>query len=718
MRALLLLLLSASLGWSQPQLFFASGNATKAGSIPQPAAGGGSGVTTNFNDLIVNDLGSSQSTANATSYTATLGQPTTNALVLAMVASTKASAPDIPTLSGNNLTWVLMAVTNNTGTASNQVSVFRAQGNPTNGTLTATFGGTQTGCIIHAWEIQGADTSGANGANAIVQVIATNGTAANPVFTYTASTAAATNMLVACMSDNQNSATGRTAPTNWVMFAQHNYATPNAGAGLMFQPNCTSSNTAVVTATARTWSGIFLEVKPSLESNPATRPQLVQWRALAYETDGKTYVVNLPNQTLAGNLLQVMMVYNQGNPLTITDNKGVNNWTKAISTNEINQNAFTAAIWYQTNTPAGISTITFSFSTNNINIGFTAQISEFANIAPYQPVDAAIGTEGGAGGMTGPVVSPGAMTTTAAGDLVCVFSKSIQAGQVNAANRVTWCGGTGFQFGVPDSALASISQYVVQATNGGLAPSVTINQASADYFVSVAVAYKRGGSGTLRPTNSIHIVREWDTWTATTTPTKVLFSSSGNLIPVITTNPRSTYNIPTLSDTAGNTWTKVAATTYTSSDQCWFASNAVARVVPPNIMSVANASGQSTILKIYDVENAAASPYDTFAENESTQGAAGASVSSMATITPGTSNGLIIDCMGMFVGPPSGLTSPSGGVFGSVYWSGQTDSSTFNSADGYALYYNPNTSAVSFNWTTANASASQCNGLAVAFKGK
>src|SRR5688500_5917902 len=43
-------------------------------------------------------------TFNTASYT-----PTTNALVLAFVTSAKATTPDVPTFSGNGLTWVQVA---------------------------------------------------------------------------------------------------------------------------------------------------------------------------------------------------------------------------------------------------------------------------------------------------------------------------------------------------------------------------------------------------------------------------------------------------------------------------------------------------------------------------------------------------------------------------------------------------------------------------------
>jgi hypothetical protein len=66
-------------------------------------------------------------------------------------------------------------------------------------------------------------------------------------------------------------------------------------------------------------------------------------------------------------------------------------------------------------------------------------------------------------------------------------------------------------------------------------------------------------------------------------------------------------------------------------------------------------------------------------------------------------------------GPPSG-SATTGAIFDSVWATGMTDNSAYDSGDGWQHYYNPDTSQVNFGWHTANGFASSWNALAVAFK--
>lgn len=114
------------------------------------------------------------SDGNSTSATGSY-TPTANRLVLAAVASRTGitADPNIPTLTGNSLTWVQVAtvVYDNTSSSRRRITVFRALGaSPSTGTLAFDFGGqNQTNVVMLVDEFSGIDTSGTNGSGAIVQ---------------------------------------------------------------------------------------------------------------------------------------------------------------------------------------------------------------------------------------------------------------------------------------------------------------------------------------------------------------------------------------------------------------------------------------------------------------------------------------------------------------------------------------------------------------------
>lgn len=120
-------------------------------------------------------LTSGNSTVDATSYATASISPTKNRLLLAAVYNRiTAGTANVPTLTGNGLTWVQVAFIRNLGNA-RCLSLFRAMGNPTNGAVTIDMAGqTQLHCMWSICEFDSVDTTGANGANAIVQAVSSN----------------------------------------------------------------------------------------------------------------------------------------------------------------------------------------------------------------------------------------------------------------------------------------------------------------------------------------------------------------------------------------------------------------------------------------------------------------------------------------------------------------------------------------------------------------
>lgn len=95
--------------------------------------------------------------------------PLDNRVIFAAVANGVADGA-LPTAAGCGLTWVQVATVVLSG-STRRTTVFRALGAPTAGAVTFTWGTSQTGSAWSVVQFAGADTSGANGAGAVVQSV-------------------------------------------------------------------------------------------------------------------------------------------------------------------------------------------------------------------------------------------------------------------------------------------------------------------------------------------------------------------------------------------------------------------------------------------------------------------------------------------------------------------------------------------------------------------
>jgi hypothetical protein len=81
---------------------------------------------------------------------------------------------------------------------------------------------------------------------------------------------------------------------------------------------------------------------------------------------------------------------------------------------------------------------------------------------------------------------------------------------------------------------------------------------------------------------------------------------------------------------------------------------------------------------------------------------ANASILGAPVITPDASNSVIIAVNQLGIGPPSGSLTPDV-VFASIWATGMTDATNWDSGDCYGYIYTTSTNPISFNWQMANA---------------
>jgi len=183
-----------------------------------------------------------------------------------MFAGTSNDAGTVATvsLSGTGQTWDEITSAGGVVNGGNRkrIQVFRYAPTSTSGsnTINVTYTGTQDGGWVVLYKVTGADVSGTNGANAIVQNNLGSANGANPTLTLS-SAILDRGAVMFGLANGTNPFTG-TEESGWTEAADNGYATPNTGAYVMYRVN-TTDNTPTVTMASDNWAGIAIELKAS-----------------------------------------------------------------------------------------------------------------------------------------------------------------------------------------------------------------------------------------------------------------------------------------------------------------------------------------------------------------------------------------------------------------------------------------------------------------------
>ena len=421
------------------------------------------------------------------------------------------------------------------------------------------------------------------------------------------------------------------------------------------------------------------------------------------------------NNIGAGNCLVIPFTYgSESGPSSaytpsISDNNG-NSWpaTPAVTVGGSNN---TTCMFVLPNANAGTTTFTISFSADIPDCIFQYDFYEFCNVATTSPVN---GTTS-AGSVIGASLACGSFTpgnnNANGGNLILAFFGNLNGG--TSGQPTNWVPGSGFSLLQGDTwavagGLTKGSMYQVQTTSASINPSITCTGDTSDHFNCVAIALKAASAGTPKPTTGIYvnkIIEVFAGGSAQPSSGVVLVPTIGNLVVMISTSGGSGGE--SFSDNASGTWSSIinqnALIAYSANKT-------------PNLglqVTIAGGAGNNGCYKIFDISGAATSPFDT-----SAQGFGGSTnpINNQPDITPTTSNGLVVAVQGLGQGPCGGLATgvPAAAVFLNTNYTGKIDSDSFDSGDGYGMYYNPNTSLIAWNWVTVNNSGGYY--LAASFK--
>jgi hypothetical protein len=422
------------------------------------------------------------------------------------------------------------------------------------------------------------------------------------------------------------------------------------------------------------------------------------------ETPNAFKLTTVPSST--GNLLTLAVTHVSTKTVTVTDNNG-GNWQSAVTTTNAGDQIETQLL-YVCGAAAGTNVITIQLSEPPAP-GEVLQFSynEVSGIAPSSCLDGATG----ANGLTGDL-QPGSIATTADGDLVYNFGEETY-NFPEEDNPIGWV--------MPDDNSALLmenawdkfaSQISVQAGNGAYNPTLYANaDLNARNWNSAAAAFKPSAGAGTQPTG-IHITRVMHYYNPPLplTPAWIPFPSSGNAIVISSAYPSSGYegDMTDVGDNQGDTWTRTPFTVANDDPQIYYTclgSEGSSRDLAIDWLPDTG----TTHMIVYDIAGAKTTGGSTGCvgatvnSNIGTQSStANASIIGAPVITPDASNSVIIAVNQLGIGPPSGSLTPNV-VFASIWATGMTDATNWDSGDCYGYIYTTSTSPISFDWQMANA---------------
>jgi hypothetical protein len=252
------------------------------------------------------------------------------------------------------------------------------------------------------------------------------------------------------------------------------------------------------------------------------------------------------------------------------------------------------------------------------------------------------------------------------------------------------------------------NQISVQTAQGSYTPSLTINGETSDRnWNSVAAAFKPSSGAGTQPTG-VHVTRILHFVGEVTNPVSVPFPSSGNAIVVSTSNDSADWNMSSIGDNEGHTYTRVPYTNAETDPQIYSTCLGTGTGGQNLVISWSPSSINNHVL-FYDIAGAQTSGGSTGcvgATADTVLGSQGSSANAPMNndpvITPTTAGSVIVATSYVGTGPPSASLTP-GVVFNSIWATGMIDASSWDTGDPYAYVYTTSTSPISFDWQMANA---------------
>lgn len=444
-----------------------------------------------------------------------------------------------------------------------------------------------------------------------------------------------------------------------------------------------------------------------LEAAPAATAiisNVVQYISFSHSGQtGNTFVLDLPNATLTNNFYNLTFSYQwvTSQPtITVTDQGTLNTWVNSISlantTDNINTKVYTV-----TGGTAGVTQITVVFSASVSD--FHWEFQELNGIATSSAID---GTSVSAVA-TAPYVSAGSITTTQSNDLIyrdCVYTSN---GMWTSVSTAIYHPGGNYSFLGADRTGSSASMaYIQNASGADNAYMAFVGSAGFDMNCIGMALKTSGGAGTALPAG-IRVVGELN-YEASEAATQTIQMTYlfGNTIAFGTLLTQSGSQFTGVSDTNSN-----AYTIHQTADYPAWALSCNTTGGDSVLLTFTGMSTAPGAMFFWDISGAKATSstacYDSTAGYQTATGSQSgtSNITNAPSITPSTTNGLVLAIEQVGNGPTQLLASPTGSsaFYDCTYFTGATDAEAFCFGGGYAHYYNATTSAINWAWQMNNS---------------
>ena len=424
------------------------------------------------------------------------------------------------------------------------------------------------------------------------------------------------------------------------------------------------------------------------------------------------YHCPLPNPTLAGNLLVLLLRYNKpAQTPSFTDNVGGNTYKLGVSCTDSTQGVV-SAIYYVQGVRAGV---------NDIDVHLNS--TQFVQMQPYEFFNAGTLDQATCQSGNGSTVSAPALNAlTTSGDLVFQQAvvdsvQTISGCTKGSQSNITWT----LRSAMIADKFPSCVQYGVYNSTASFVPSFTLGISAS--FVTAAAAFKPAQTGSA-PASGIRVVyiQHDDTEGEQDKTVPLETPITGNMFAVLfgsgCLDPSSTdCAYPTSATDGVNTYIQIGPTVTShfgdggdAVGNVWYAKG----VTPGTYfttwtMHPRSSGGNGNTMFLYDIAGASSDPLDTnfggagngLASNigdQSTNGNGGNLTT--ITATPSQPNEVILITVGAGWNTFTGLTAPSGAQFLSSHYNTETNSSHCDLNGGWGLFYNGlSTSPESWTWT-------------------
>jgi len=443
----------------------------------------------------------------------------------------------------------------------------------------------------------------------------------------------------------------------------------------------------------------------------AGAPMLVQRTSDSNTQSGSpnSYTLRLPNGTQQGNCIIVGLQFAHGYGVTsisVTDDKN-DSYNIVVSQPGNNDGRQVVNAAYALNVASGAREITIAFI-GGMPTHIAATAFEYSNIATSNALDASTTNSG-----SGSSITAGNFTTTAANDLLWQYA--IQ--DTSSSTVTTWTAGPSpWALRTADDLDDQAVQDQFQPSAGGSTPTMTMSPS--DTWNTVAIALKPASAGSSAPAGIRVVGIQHYAIPASfgSNPITIQFPCSGNLIVAVWLGIGG-YDISRITDNSSNSYSSTgpAVAFGTSGEaQIFHADNVVCS---SNLQLQVSTTGSNTSggseLVLYDISGAAASPFD--AQGTATGNQTSSGNVSTASVTPSTSNGLVI---AMLTVESNTITGVSPGLFDAGTTLPAIGISPVDQNGGLAHNYNTDTSPELFVWTASGGAVVNWASIAVAFKAR